>query len=1237
MEELKKWIQDHKINCTRKGAVLFIEDFGKILFIKEKDGKIIDKDFSLILDQDEYDALDNDEEIKYIVFKWGNRFYYCDSNKRKKNEYNEDVIIPKFNPFQTLGKFKPEFEDIQFAHLGIHSGYELLNGSGHPEDWVKKAKFYGYTSIGICEKNTLAGTLGFQLDCNKAKIKSVLGETITVAYDYHETKEFQTTYDVKLYAKNKTGWQNLLRIHKAVNIDYDQFVPLKELLQLSEGLIFVFGRESILYENIYSSENFLKHLKRIQKHVSKDDMYFQIDLTEYHDDNYDIENLQKVKQYFKKLSKFIKPVYIEDSYYIEKIDSDVKALLNKVDRKTEPTSSEQYFKSIDDIIVTYLPLFKSESSEALFLEAIENTIEIADKCNFSIDIGNHKLPKYEVKSGEDKEEYYHNLIAQGLHDKVISKINPKKHQKYFDRINEENEVIINANLIDYFLILHDICDWCRRNDILVGPGRGSAGGSLVAYMLGIIEIDPIEYNLLFERFLNKSRVLPEIFYDVHIDGKVTRLKEEQTEELAKLRKKADKVVEVKVKRKDSMPDIDIDFEGKRRGDVKRYIENRFNINNVCSIGTYTRLKTKSAIKDFGRAKGLEFKKVNYATSHIPDAIDWDYSDIFKSALADGTNELKRFIQENVDICEIMKAPLGQPRSGSVHASAVVIVPKEDEEGNPMEVYDWLPVKKIDGQIISEWEGKYTDQAGFLKEDILGIAQLDKFKVILKLIKQNHGIDLKLEEIPTKEKDVFEYFQKGWNEDVFQFGTSGLKTYSSRVKPNHVEDLISMNALFRPGPMESDAHNDFVEFRRGTKEPHIDMGMELVVKDTQGLYIYQEQVMQAMVVAGMTLVEADIVRTYMKKFDKVNLALFEKKFVEGYGKVLKKNGFKKKIEDEAKKVWDKLNAFSSYGFNRSHAAAYSLMGYWSQYLKVKYPLEFWTASLNFASEGEEIPNRISEIKKIRNGIKIVEADINKSSINFTSEPSTQNIYWSLTKIKGVGDVAVSVILEERAKGEFFSFEDFIKRVPKNKVNKKVVLCLITAGAFDQVSSEKFDIKMQGQAKYRYDLMKLFMESRNEPVPEDIENNPFKKHNWFWRLKQKELTGYGDINYKILAKKKWDKPKEIQSLYKDGEDIERMDIVKLQKSKGERVIIAGRIMKIAERSSRKGEFCSMSIEHNNSVILMTIWNDQWRGKLKSKFKELEVSKRMFAISGELRYDTYKNKPMVFATNQTKIIEL
>jgi len=525
--DILNWIENNNINCTFKGAVLIIENFSKMLFVKDKEGIIINKDFSLNLSDEEYDFLEENKDIEYIVFKFGNRYYFCKISNKKKNEYNEDVIKPEFNDFRNIGDHQSDFKEYNYCSLGVHTGYELLNGSGECETWAKKAKYFKFEALGICEKNTLAGTLSFQIACKKHGIKSIKGMTISVAYDYDAEKEYQNVYDMKIYVKNEEGWRNLLRISKILNIDFlGEFIPQENLFQFTEGLIFVFSRESFLYSSLNNRRDFLTDLEIYKTFINKDDLYFQIDLTEFLDDNYDVDNIRKIKAYFDNFSKYIKPIYIPDAYYVEKIDCSVKGILNKIDRKASIESEDQYLKSIDEIIHGNSRLFEqNDKALGLFIESLQNTDEIASKCDFTIETGHSKLPKYPRKN---KEEFYHELIAKGFEEKIYKKYkgDDEKIAMYLDRVDTENEIIVQGDLIDYFLILWDIIDWCKRNDILVGPGRGSAGGSLVAYLLGIIEIDPIIYDLLFERFLNKTRVLPEVIYDLTMeDGTVISVSE----------------------------------------------------------------------------------------------------------------------------------------------------------------------------------------------------------------------------------------------------------------------------------------------------------------------------------------------------------------------------------------------------------------------------------------------------------------------------------------------------------------------------------------------------------------------------------------------------------------------------------------------------------------------------------------------------------------------------------------
>lgn len=645
------------------------------------------------------------------------------------------------------------------------------------------------------------------------------------------------------------------------------------------------------------------------------------------------------------------------------------------------------------------------------------------------------------------------------------------------------------------------------------------------------------------------------------------------------------------------------------------------MDHVCSIGTYNRMKIKSALKDFARVKKLNFKDVNFATREIPDALRYYWSDIFENGIK--KKKLRDFIQSNVEICEVLRPAMNQPKSASIHASAVLIFPKHDREGNPMTVYDWLPVKKVDGVLVSEWEGKYVDIAGFLKEDLLGLSQLDKFKMILENIKINKGKKVNLNKIPMHKEEVYEFFQEGWTEDIFQFG-GGLKSYSKMVKPDSIEDLIAMNALYRPGPMESNSHTNFALIKHGKKEADFDKGMEKITSKTNGLYVYQEQIMQAMVVGGLTLVQSDEVRTIMKKKDFEAMEAFKEIFLETYGKIV---GGK----ELAQKTWDKLFSFSAYGFNRSHSAAYSMMSYWSQYLKVKYPLEFWTASLNFANEDDySIPNRLSEMDAIKGDIEVRQPDVNKSDIFFTCYPDTNTIYWSLTKIKSAGDVAISTLLAVRKEGgEFFDMDDFLSRVPKNKVNKKVVTNLILAGAFDQIGGahglpiDNFRDRLQ--------IMQTYYEKIKTPIPADILENKNHKKNWFWILKQKEITGFGNINYRELIERKLSS--KVTKNFISPEDFV---IKKVYEKWGDPCIIAGMIVSIKTRTYKKGTMCNLMLESNNSIIPLVFWDEIYSQYI-TKLPELMETKQLVAITGVIRFDTFKGKNILMSDENTKIHEI
>ena len=674
-----------------------------------------------------------------------------------------------------------------------------------------------------------------------------------------------------------------------------------------------------------------------------------------------------------------------------------------------------------------------------------------------------------------------------------------------------------------------------------------------------------------------------------------------------------KIEKVEIARQDSMPDVDCDFPVAFRDTVKEYMARRYGVNHVCSVGTYTRMKLKTCLKDFGKVMGVPFAVMNKLTKDIDDQIEYTWGDLFNYAAT--SRELFRFVQDHPELVHMTKYALTQCKTSSIHPSAVIIVPQEDEDGNPIDLFGWMPMKKMGDVLVSEWEGKYVDKSGFLKEDILGLNQLDKFSSIIKLIAKNRKEQIDVNTIPFGDEEVFRYFQRGWCEDVFQFGAMGLMNYCREAKPQSLDDLIAMTALFRPGPMDVKAHETFVDIKNGRKKPKFDPGMEEITRDTYSLYTYQEQIMKAMVVGGLTPVESDECRTYIKKKNHEALAQFKGKFVNGYSALIESRGVEsKRAAAQASEVWDKMLAFASYGFNKSHAVAYTMMSYWSQWFKVNYPLEFWTTSLQYASKESDIPYRLVEMKKTGAEIEVRPPDINFSGETFTCDPKMNRIFFSLGKVKGVGERALMLLKAMKDEhGEVFSFEDFITSAPKG-INRTVVLRLIMAGAFDLVE----DIRNPRQ---RLDIVKQYLERRGEPLSDEF-TSPDAHTNAWWVFKQRELTGYGEVDYERMMNE-YGLGKRMVRLYVTAAEFER-------KHEGDEVCIVGRVNNVFERQTKGGDsYGVLQVEVNDLIIQITLWPDFW---LHQPENEATLLNRIVAVSGRVNY--FAGKKTVQSSQSTRL---
>lgn len=1135
MDKLKKYLKSNRIKFEELSeTTVKIDERTYELVYPNNEGKLFDDSFEM--------TCDDTVEDNY-VFSFGGIYYWTPKGTETK---------PKLNILKYIGVADTQSESIPF--LGIHGKMEILNGNRDYADWCKKAIFLGVKCLGICEKNTLAGTLQFQLACKGSVIKPVLGATYTV---FRQEEDYR--YDMKFFVKNEKGWESILLMNKEVNVINNKFVTEDRMLELLEGLFVVVDPKSLDYDRLNSVK-------------SKID-YFQLDSVEYEDEERDHYYLLNLKKY---VESDIKPILTQDAYYLDKDDSDIKVKLNQISGVREYKSHNQYFKCIDDMFDEIDLLFNIEDDrfQTIFDESVKNLNTLCDSCDFEIRIGNRFLPKYKMTE-EEKRKFKSNddlfsfLIEKGF-EKLVLK---EKQDLYRERLDNEIEVIEFGDIKDYFLTLWDIVRWSKENDILVGIGRGSAGGSLIGYLLNITQLDPIKFDLLFERFLNKGRV------------------------------------------KVSLPDIDTDFEGKKRNEVKRYMENKYGEYQVCSIGTYTTLKIKAILKDFGKLDGASIQDIEYVNKCVEDNIV--FNDLFN--ISSTNSSVKRFIKNHVEVINDIPLVYKQPRSGSVHACATLILPDDKD------VFHWLPVKKMQGGdgsdiLVTEWEGIELEKAGFLKEDILGILQLDKFRMILDSILERNNDKIDIYHLPLDDKKVYDFFQKGWNGDVFHFGSKGLTGYCKDLKPENIHDLIAGISLYRPGAIENNFHTEYIKRKQDNDTINYFTGSEEILSTTYGVFVYQEQIMKlCQVLGGLTLVEADDVRKAMvkKKYDE--LTKYKDRFISHYIKHFQVT------KEYSEYVWEAIDKASTYLFNKSHATAYAITGYICQWLKVNYPLHYWICSFSFIPENKKdiyFPSYISEIHQTGD-IKILPPEINKSYSEFTADFDTNTIYWSITSVKQAGEISQQQIEEDKKlNGHYFSFEEFLSRHVRkgSKVTKQIIENLVLSGVFDEIEEIK-------QPKDRIRLIDFYRKEYKIKI--DKEKDQFTTNedsigtNWWWSLQQKKICGFSLFEFDLLCETYLVE----NSPYYDAISIDE------EKEKKE-VTTGGYLNELVVRNGKKGEYAEMTLDNNFEFVTVKIWQDEWK-KVKPMIDGKE--KILILLSGTVDHDNWKKKNVLYMNKESSICVL
>lgn len=668
-------------------------------------------------------------------------------------------------------------------------------------------------------------------------------------------------------------------------------------------------------------------------------------------------------------------------------------------------------------------------------------------------------------------------------------------------------------------------------------------------------------------------------------------------------------------------DIDTDVPGEYRPAVKQYMENRFGASQVCSVGTYTTLQIKQAINDVGKIYGASIPTLRRLTKMIEDVKTEE--DFLK--LACKRSEINQFLNKYPEMMNIVFLLLGQQKAASIHACAMMIFPKEKS------MYEWCPVRKSGDLIVSEWEGGEMDEAGFLKEDILGIEQLDKFTDILNLIEKNTGRKINLySDIEYDDPEVYRYFANGWLSDIFQFSAKGLCAYTQKLKPKNMDDVVAALSLFRPGPMENGFHMDYIALKNGEKEPEYPIGTEEILKNTYSVWIYQEQIIKAVqILAGFTEEEADIARAAIgkKKMDKIKK--LRPKFVNGY---VERFGEKGVTKESAEALWEQMEKFGSYSFNRSHSASYAINAYNSLWLKVHYPLEFWSVALSRASE-DDFPQYINEMQQTE-GIEIKPVNINKSDINIVADKKDNSIYWAINATKQVGEKAQNQIMEERSKnGEYFSLAEFIDRhtFKGSAVNKSVIENLIYSGAFDMMDETRefsniFSAREFMLGKYR-EKNKIKIDKEKDEYFLAFEKKKIGK-DWWWLLQQKNKSGFAFFDYEGLVRE-YLKPKVRNGVFYNVEDLQNYD-----GSTYEMVMVGGYVLEVEEREGKKGRFANLLLESNYKFLRVVIFPDDYE---ENADFFISSKKSILLLSGKANFDKFKEEYVLQVNSNSKFIKL
>lgn len=874
----------------------------------------------------------------------------------------------------------------KFTHLHVHSHYSLLDGLTKIDELVARVKELGMNAVALTDHGNLYGAVEFFKKARAAGLKPILGCEVYVAPHgrlMKRPKIDETRYHLTLLAKNELGWKNLIALVTNAYVEGFYYKPRvdRELLEAHhEGIICLSGCVSGELAHHLSAKRYADAEETAvwHKKVFGDDYYLEIQ-------PHDPELWEPIATLGKKLG--IPLVATADSHYLTKDDKTAHEILLAVQTNTRLDDEDRLSLKDYDVSLT-----SPERMVEIFREhpdAVTNTLRIAEACTVELELGKTKLPKFPFPATHASSfEYLKTLVAERLPARY-----PEANREVHDRVAMELKVIEKTGFADYFLIVADFVNWAKAHGIVVGPGRGSAAGSIISYILGVTNVEPLRYNLLFERFLNPDRI--------------------------------------------QVPDIDIDFTDTRRDEVVAYVRQKYGDDKVAQIITFGTMMARAAIRDTARAMGLPYGVGDRLAKFIP------FNTNITTAL-ETVPELKTAYAAEEDTKRLLDAAKkleGTARHASVHACGVVI--------SPTSLTDFVPLQKApqgENTVITQFEMHSVEDLGLLKMDFLGLKNLTIIERTLRLIKELHNEDVNIDELPLDDAETFALLRRGETTGVFQLEGSGMTRHLKELKPTELEDVIAMIALYRPGPMELIPH--FIR-RKHKKEQisYLHPRLEPILKNTYGVGVYQEQMMQiARDLAGFTLAEADTLRKAIGKKIKSLLDEQKEKLVNG----MIANGIEPKT---AHAIWELFPPFARYGFNRSHAACYATISYQTAYLKAHYPIEFMASLLNTSSgDLDRITFLVGEAKRL--SIPVLPPDVNMSAEQFTVDEEAGGIRFGLLAIKNLGANIITAIMNERARGgPYESLSNFLTRVQHRDMNKKSLESLIKSGAFDSLGVER----------------------------------------------------------------------------------------------------------------------------------------------------------------------------------------